>query len=327
MPLSLSRRNRWTSSLTSRAFSICGAWPHFGMTTWRQRSIRSAARIEPGTSAITWSRGPPDRQALVRDALQEVGDRARRRSRGASAARPSSPSNTQLSQARRGQRGDGPARDRRQPRHRVDLERGADAQHQVGLEAERLRLASAASGSISPNSTTSGFSGATHAWHSGAPSPRRAAHHPLERHLAAALEAHALLDRPVHLDQPLACPRARCSRSMFWVITAADEPAPLQLGERRVGAVRLLVHERGEALRRRSCQKRSGSRRQASMWATSIGSTFSHSPVPGRAEVRDPRGHRDPGAGEDDGALGVAQQRRPSRSAARGGRVATLTRP
>ena len=44
------------------------------------------------------------------------------------------------------------------------------------------------------------------------------------------------------------------------------------------------------------------------MWATSIGSTFSHSPVPGRAEVRDPRRHGDPGARQRHHRAGRADQ-------------------
>ena len=99
---------------------------------------------------------------------------------------------------------------------------------------------SAASGSISPKSTTSGFSGAMQAGHSGASeaSPEQL-DHPLERLLAAALEAHAPLDRPVHLDQ---APSAR--RAVEAVDVLGDHPAhvaeALELGHRRVGRVRRL---------------------------------------------------------------------------------------
>ena len=46
------------------------------------------------------------------------------------------------------------------------------------------------------------------------------------------------------------------------------------------------------------------------MCATSIGSTFSHSPVPGERKSGIPDGTEIPGAGQDDGALGAAQQLR-----------------
>ena len=53
--------------MTSRAFSIWGAWPHLGMTTWRTLRIWSAARIEPGTSEITRSFAPQISKRRVRD--------------------------------------------------------------------------------------------------------------------------------------------------------------------------------------------------------------------------------------------------------------------
>ena len=48
------------------------------------------------------------------------------------------------------------------------------------------------------------------------------------------------------------------------------------------------------------------------MCATFIGSTFVHSPLPGRAEVGDPRWHGDPGPGEGDGPSGAPDQLRES---------------
>ena len=64
------------------------------------------------------------------------------------------------------------------------------------------------------------------------------------------------------------------------------------------------------------------------MWATSIGLTFSQSPVPGRAEVGNPRGNRDAGAGERDHRAGRADQLGERVDAAAGTAVrASLTGP
>ena len=95
-----------------------------------------------------------------------------------------------------------------------------------------------------------------------------------------------------------------------------EQAAPLELGQRRVRRGSAACRRATRSAGRRSSQKRSGSRRKASMCATSIGSTFSHSPVPGVRKSGMPGRHRDPGAGQDDGALGAraaARRAAPSR--------------
>ena len=136
----------------------------------------------------------------------------------------------------------------RQPGDREDLERGADAEQQVGA-ARRAR--------------------------SRAPSPpRRAARRTARRPASAAARSRSAARRrrppPAARASPPAGsarrrpgtrrtrstrgPRSRrasrpraCRPSMFWVITASSRPACLELGERAVGAVRLLALEHGEA--------------------------------------------------------------------------------
>ena len=76
---------------------------------------------------------------------------------------------------------------------------------------------------------------------------------------------------------------------MFWVITPGQQPPPLQLDQRPVRAVRLLAIQDREALTVND-QKRAGSRRQTEMWATSIGSTFSQTPLPGVRKSGIPEG-------------------------------------
>ncbi len=49
-----------------------------------------------------------------------------------------------------------------QPGHRVDLERGPDAEHQIGAAASSWARSIAATGRYSPNRTTSGLSGRPH---------------------------------------------------------------------------------------------------------------------------------------------------------------------
>ena len=128
-----------------------------------------------------------------------------------------------------------PARQRhaRQRGHRVDLQRGAHAQHQVGLlgqgvglghglggqqlaEQHHVRLErrdaspalGRAVGALASISTTS-----------------------LQRHLAAALQADALAIEPC-TSTTRSLPAARCSRSMFWVMTPAHQAPALELGDR-----------------------------------------------------------------------------------------------
>jgi hypothetical protein len=67
---------------------------------------------------------------------------------------------------------------------------------------------------------------------------------------------------------------------MFWVITPSRIPRSSSAGQGPVGAVGLLVLERGEALAVEAPEAH-GVPRKASMCATSIGFTFSHSPVRG----------------------------------------------
>ena len=70
-----------------------------------------------------------------------------------------------------------------------------------------------------------------------------------------------------------------------------QEPAALELDQRAVRPVGLLALERLEAVAVEVPEAR-GVLRQASMWATSIGSTFSHSPVPGERKSGIPEAPR-----------------------------------
>src|SRR5438105_1439064 len=88
-----------------------------------------------------------------------------------------------------------------------------------------------------------------------------------------------------------------------------EQPSPLELGEREVGSVRALVLERlepppvevPEALR-------------VSVEHVDVRDLHRvdvrPDARPGRAEVRDPRGHGDPGAGQRDGRLRLTDQLR-----------------
>ena len=68
-----------------------------------------------------------------------------------------------------------------------------------------------------------------------------------------------------------------------------EQAAALELDQRVVRAVRALVAQRLEALAVEAPERR-GSRRKASMCATSIGFTFSQSPVPGERKSGIPDG-------------------------------------
>ena len=98
-----------------------------------------------------------------------------------------------------------------------------------------------------------------------------------------------------------------------------ERAAPLELDERVVRAVGLLAAQRREAVPVEP-PERAGSRRKTSMCATSIGSTFAHSPVPGERKSGMPGGHGDPRAGQRDDAAA------PSGSAGRAV-AGALTRP
>ena len=104
----------------------------------------------------------------------------------------------------------------------------------------------------------------------------------------AAIEARRMRDRPVHLDQVL---RARAGVQAVDVLgdhgVAASRPAPARRAPR--GRDWALVLERLETLAVEA-PERLGFRWNASMWATSIGSTFSHSPVPGERKSGIPDG-------------------------------------
>ena len=101
-------------------------------------------------------------------------------------------------------------------------------------------------------------------------------------------------------------PARACSRSMFCVITASSSPARLELGERLVRPVGLLVVERLEALAVEAPER-------SRVAAEHVDVRDLHrvdvlpQPRPGRAEVGDPRRHRDPRAGQRDDRVGAAR--------------------
>ena len=151
---------------------------------------------------------------------------------------------------------------------------------------------SAASGSISPNSTTSGFSGAAQRSQRGTPSGARAqrarAPPPARRcRRSAGQEQLAMLPCTSTSSR---VPALRWSMSMFCVITASSRPRALERDERAVRARWAASRRASRSAGRRSPRSARGRARNASMCATSIGSTFSHSPVPGERKSGIPEG-------------------------------------
>ena len=76
---------------------------------------------------------------------------------------------------------------------------------------------------------------------------------------------------------------------MFCVITPSSSPRRSSSASARCAPLGCLPSQRREALAVEA-QKRAGSRRQTEMCATSIGSTFAHSPVPGERKSGIPDG-------------------------------------
>ncbi len=79
-------------------------------------------------------------------------------------------------------------------------------------------------GSISPNSTTSGFSGVTHAGHSGAPPAASSISTTRSSSTRVPHTGHRLHSIEPCTSTTCSLPAARCSRSMFWVITPSISP-------------------------------------------------------------------------------------------------------
>ena len=135
----------------------------------------------------------------------------------------------------------GRERDLGQPGHRIDLERGADAEHQVGAGGERRARASSPPRRASRRTARRRASAARRsrsaARRRGRLQPARASRPAGSARAAARHDA--VRDRAVDLDH-VARPRRRaCRPSMFCVIDRAS-PA-LELDQRAVGAVGLLA--------------------------------------------------------------------------------------
>ena len=90
---------------------------------------------------------------------------------------------------------------------------------------------------------------------------------------------------------------------------ARHQPAPLELGDREVRAVGPLAVEEREALPVEGPEAL-GSRRQTEMCATSIGSTFAHSPVIGVRKSGIPEGTEIPAPGQHHDRPGAPDQLR-----------------
>ena len=190
----------------------------------------------------------------------------------------------------------------------MDLERRADAEQQRGGRGERLRASERALGqqlaeqhdvrlqrlaAVAAGDAVGG---------GGEPLPHRLelVGAPQARHEDVAIEPCTSTSSRV--------PAAACRPSMFCVSTAARRPAARARrgrGGRRWAACRA----GSRSARRRTPRSATGSRRKARMCATSIGSTFAHRPVCGRAEVRDAGRHGDARAGEGHDGPARADQR------------------
>ena len=135
-----------------------------------------------------------------------------------------------------------------QARDRMDLERGADAEQQVGARARAAGPASIASaGRSSPNRTTSGFT---------LPAQHAAGRDPVlveQRLDLLELEARAsqLVQLAVAIEPWTSITSLRPRLAVKAVDVLGDhrvqQAAPLELGQRLVGRVRPLVGERVEA--------------------------------------------------------------------------------
>ena len=102
-------------------------------------------------------------------------------------------------------------------------------------------------------------------------------------------------------------PARRWSMSMFWVITAVEQPALLQRHERAVRAVGLLGAERGEALAVEAPEAHGIAAERVDVRDLHRVDPLPQ-PGPGRAEVGDARGHRDARAGQRDDRARVAHE-------------------
>ena len=134
----------------------------------------------------------------------------------------------------------------RQAGDRVDLERGADAEQQVGAGAQSLRLLHRTARQELAEQDHVGLhlARAAGAGRDAVGVEQRL--DLLQRVAGGAARAARGGDRAVHLDHPL---RTRLAMQAIDVLGdhRVQQPAPLELGQRLVGGVRLLVGERLEA--------------------------------------------------------------------------------
>ena len=192
----------------------------------------------------------------------------------------------------------------------IDLERGADAQQQVRAGAQRVRLLHRLLG----QHLAEQHDVRLHRPHRSRSARRRRssniAVHLLERDRSSQHSQHEPVSIVPCTSITRRDPALRCSVSMFCVIDGLEH-APRPRARRARGAQR-------SAACPRACRSAAGSRtrsapgrcRKTSMCATSIGSTFSHRPVPGERKSGMPAGHGDAGAGQRDGAARRADQLR-----------------
>ena len=148
--------------------------------------------------------------------------------------------------------------------------------------------------------TTSGFSGRPHGAARDAVfvCPRAVRASPRAGPAVAAPQARAVSIEPC-TSTTSRLPARRCRRSMFWVITPVEQPAPLELGQRLVRAVGPLVARAREARPVEGPEAR-----RVALEDVDVGDLHRvdvlPQPRPGRAEVGDPGRHRDPRAGQRD---------------------------
>ena len=207
----------------SRRTAAFRAAAEYLVTVGRSCPARARRRSSESSASSSSTTSPRRRTAAIvverRRALRDDRDRAARRRRSASG----------------------------QPGDRVHLERRADAQQQLGaLAAARCARSHRASGSSSPNSTTSGFSGSPQLAQRGTPSasPRCRRAPPPARTRAAQREAGRSW-RSSRAPRPArAMPARAVERSMFCVITPSSRPRRSSSASARVRAVGLLVAER-----------------------------------------------------------------------------------
>ncbi len=166
----------------------------------------------------------------------------------------------------------------REAGHRPDLERGADDDQDARLAGEPLGARERVDGRSSPNITTPGLRIAPHAGTAGASRSRAAR----GRRRAARAAPHARQSTP-RIDPctstTSALPGPCVQRVDVLRDDGADVARALERGERQVAGVRLGGEEPVGSAAPYQRQTRSGSRRNASIDATSNGSTSAQIPL------------------------------------------------